>query len=218
MDIPAEIRKSSDRLLDIVPPRNGNGGNGWRGMPHSRSNYSLPIHPARFGLWLFIAASIMLFAAFTSAYIVRAAAGDWMRISVPAVMWLGTAALIMSSISIHAALVSIRKNNFTAFMRGMVLSVLFGGLFVGGQFAGWSVLRETGIYVGTNASSSFFFMLTAAHAVHLAGGMAALLYVTVKGIRRKFNADDHLGVELCATYWHFLDALWVYLLLFMNIV
>ncbi len=212
--------KSKKSTASVIPPGygNGNGRSGWGGgMPHSRSNYSLPIHPAKFGLWLFIAASMMLFAAFTSAYIVRSSGGDWVGFGIPAVMWFGTAALVLSSVTIHFALKSVRAGKTDTFKKALLLSVLLGAIFIAGQFIGWSHLRESGLYLDTNASSAFFYMITVTHIVHLIGGIIALTFVTVKGLLGSYDNQNHLGVELCSTYWHFLGALWVYLILFLNI-
>jgi cytochrome c oxidase subunit III len=205
--------------VPYIPPGNGsgNGGGGWGGgISHSRSNYSIPIQPAKFGLWLFIAASMMLFAAFTSAYIVRSGASDWLRFGIPTVMWIGTIALIFSSISIHAALKSIKAGNIPSFKTSIVLTLFLAVVFVGGQVLGWQSLRQTGLYLDTNASSAFFYMITVTHLVHVIGGMAALLFVTTKGLLGRYSRNNRLGVELCVTYWHFLGALWVYLALFIT--
>lgn len=219
----ATVVKEKNRKthIPVIPPvhGNGNGSKGWGGgMSHSRSNYSLPIHPAKLGLWLFIAASMMLFAAFTSAYIVRSSAGDWVRVGVPTVMWFGTAALILSSVSIHSALRSVKAGQYTSFRNFLLTTVVLGCIFVAGQVIGWNQMRAAGVFLDTNASSSFFYVLTVTHIVHVIGGGAALAFVTFKALRRKYSADNYLGVELCATYWHFLDALWVYLFLFLLIV
>lgn len=215
------VREKEKKIsVPYIPPDNGggNGRGGWGGgMPHSRSNYSIPIHPAKFGLWLFIAASIMLFAAFTSAYIVRSGAGDWIRFSIPTVMWFGTGALILSSVSIHFALNSIKNGRIDLFKKAMLFTVLLGGVFITGQFLGWGQLRAQGLYLDTNASSAFFYMLTVTHIVHLIGGIIALSFVTTKGLMEKYNERNYLGVGLCATYWHFLDVLWMYLFVFIII-
>jgi len=204
--------------VTVLPPRsgNGNGSGGWGGgMPHGYSNYSMPIHPAKFGLWLFIAASIMLFAAFTSAYIVRSTSGEWLQFSIPTVMWFGTAALLISSGTIQLALNSIKSGKTHLFRNSLLVTVLFSGLFIAGQFAGWSHLRESGLYVDASASSAFFYILTVTHFIHITGGIIALGFVTVKGLQGRYSQNNYLGVELCTTYWHFLDALWIYLFVFL---
>jgi cytochrome c oxidase subunit III len=211
--------KEKEPAVPYIPPGNGsgNGGGGWGGgIPHNRSNYSIPIHPAKFGLWLFIAASMMLFAAFTSAYIVRSGAGDWLRFGIPTVMQIGTVALIFSSLTIHIALRSIKAGSISSFKTSIVLTLLLAVVFVSGQVLGWQSLRLSGLYLDTNASSAFFYMITVTHLVHVIGGMAALLFVTTKGLLGRYTQNNRLGVELCATYWHFLGALWVYLALFIT--
>ncbi len=213
--------KEQNTTSQVIPPGsgNGNGRSGWGGgMSHSRSHYSLPIQPAKFGLWLFIAAIMMLFAAFTSAYLVRSGGGDWIRFSIPSVMWYGIAALILSSVSIQSALKSIRTGKTDVFRKLLLLGVLLGAVFIAGQFIGWNQLRTSGLYLDTNASSAFFYMITVTHFVHLMGGIIALVFVTGKALLGRYNSQNYLGVELCSTYWHFLGALWVYLIIFLTIV
>ncbi len=221
MNMETIVKEKGKRTsVPILPPISGDGRGkgGWGGgMPPGRSHYSLPIHPAKFGLWLFIAASVMLFAAFTSAYIVRSSAGDWLQFGMPSVMWYGTGALILSSVAVHFALKSIKAGKIDLFKKAMLLTVALGGVFIAGQFLGWAQLRASGLYLDTNASSAFFYMLTVTHIVHLIGGIIALSLVTTKGLLGRYNENNCLGVELCATYWHFLDVLWVYLFIFIII-
>ncbi len=213
--------KDTKTRIPGMPPGHGNGDGlgGWGGgMPHGNSNYSLPIHPAKLGLWLFIAASMMLFAAFTSAYIVRSGAGDWIRFGLPTVMWIGTGALILSSVTIQYALRAVKTGKEDVFRKALLLTGLLAAGFIAGQFTGWNSLRASGVYLETNASSSFFYMITVTHFVHLIGGAIALIFVTIKAMRGRYNKNNFLGLELCATYWHFLDALWVYLFVFLLVV
>jgi len=156
---------------------------------------------ARLGMWLTIAAVGMLFTAFTSSYIVRQGLDpDWKAIPMPAVLLPNTLVLLASSISLEKARRTIGKT-------WLWLTLILGALFVAGQFVAWSQLRASGVYFVSNAHSSFFYLLTAAHGVHLAGGLLALGGAAVMGsdIRARW-----LGVA--AIYWHFMGGLWLYLL------
>jgi cytochrome c oxidase subunit 3 len=192
------------------------GGGGER--PGDGSEYALPIRPAKFGLWLFIASIVMLFAAFTSAYIVRQSGEDWRHIELPFILWINTGILIMSSITMQWAYVAIKRDMDGIFKVALLITFLLGVLFAVGQFIAWRELSNAGIYLRTNPSSSFFYILTGAHIVHLSGGIIFLLYVLLRALRGYYSSRNRLGVELCATYWHFLDGLWVYLFIFLLVL
>ncbi len=194
---------------------NNGGGGGAGGRLYS---YGLPINSAKFGLWLFISAIIMLFSAFTSAYIVRHSAGDWLRFKLPEIFWVNTLILVLSSVAIQLSYFQLKKDNLASFKALFLLSTLLGISFLIGQFIGWGQLKEMGIYVSTNPSSSFFYLLTIVHAVHLVGGIFALIYVLIRALFGHYSSGNRLGVELCITYWHFLDVLWVYLFVFINVM
>lgn len=192
----------------------GNGGGGAGGHAFS---YALPINPAKFGLWLFIAAVIMLFSALTSAYIVRHSTGNWLNFKMPRIFWVNTLILIISSLTIQLSYFKLRKDDILRFKILFLVSTLLGIFFLVGQVIGWRQLNDMGIYVNTNPSSSFFYLLTGVHAVHLAGGIISLLYVLIKALLGRYNSRNKLGVELCVTYWHFLDILWLYLFVFIKV-
>lgn len=193
----------------------GNGGGGMGG--HSSSYYALPINPAKFGLWLFIAAVIMLFSALTSAYIVRHSAGNWLRFEVPRIFWVNTFILILSSLTLQLSYFKLKKDKISDFKTLFLISTLLGISFLIGQIIGWGQLIKMGIYVSTNPSSSFFYLLTGMHALHLAGGIISLVYVLIKSLLGHYTSRNRLGVELCITYWHFLGLLWLYLFVFINV-
>ena len=159
----------------------------------------------------------MFFSALTSAYIVRHSVGNWLRFELPGIFWFNTLVLILSSLTIQLSYFQLKKDNSASFKFLFLLSTLFGISFLIGQLVGWGQLREMGIYVSTNPSSSFFYLLTLAHAVHLVGGIIALIYVLIKALLGYYSSKNRLGVELCVTYWHFLDVLWLYLFVFINV-
>ncbi len=161
-----------------------------------------------------------MFAGFTSAYIVRSGAQDWRPIAMPAVLWFNSAVLILSSLTMHLSLVSIRGKwgQDGKLMLWLSITVLLGMVFLGGQLAAWGQLAQQGVYLRSNPASSFFYLLTAMHGVHLIGGLVFLLYVIARATRHRYTPKQHLSVELCATYWHFLDGLWLYLFVFLFVV
>jgi cytochrome c oxidase subunit III len=202
--------------------RASNSGNGgWRNLVPSEGDlravkeYSPP--PASTGIWVVLASISMTFLAFTSALVVRqGAANDWRHLTLPGILYLNTALLIASSVTLELA-----RRQVAAFMGGLrgevtkptlwlYVTLFLGLLFVAGQYVAWLQLRSQGLYLATNPNSSFFYVLTAMHALHITGGLGGLvrvIYRLNKSVLRKSTLDA------TSTYWHFMDGLWVYLLL-----
>jgi cytochrome c oxidase subunit III len=172
-------------------------------------------------LYLAMGSMVMLFAAFTSAYWVRHEKGDWMHFDVPQIFYISTAIILISSVSMNWVLASAKKNDFKNIRLAALLTLLLGLAFVACQVMGWGVLYSQKIvFAGkySNASGSFFYVLTLMHLLHLFGGLIALSVVWIKSIQAKYNSENLLGIRLCAIFWHFLDLLWIYLFLFLLFV
>jgi cytochrome c oxidase subunit 3 len=165
------------------------------------------------GLLVLLAASVMLFAAFTSAFFVRRGmSNDWVNTPVPSILWLNTGVLVASSITIELARRALRSGRRTAFNRFWTGATLLGVVFLCGQYAAWRQLNDAGIYLATNPSSSFFFLLTCVHAVHLLGGISALGYIDVQALMLRLGPGKRTAVDVSAYFWHFLDGVWIYLM------
>ncbi len=166
-------------------------------------------------IWVIISAVTMTFAAFTSALVVRQGAGmDWQRIALPNILFLNTLILLASSITLeasrrHFAPAGLRFNESNRFEPWLYATVFLGVLFVAGQYVAWLQLRAEGIYLASNPSSSFFYVLTATHALHVMGGLSGLIYVMAKA--RKLTLRQST-LDIASRYWHFMDVLWIYLL------
>lgn len=206
--------------LERRPPT-GAGDGGLRGMvpaggsPRTAQKYAPP--PASTGIWVILAAIGMTFAALTSALVVRkGGATDWRHFTLPSILYLNTVILLASSVTLEFA-----RKRVAAFMaagragrvspaRWLYATLGLGLAFVAGQFIAWRQLNAQGLYLATNPSSSFFYVFTAAHALHLIGGLGGIVRVIAK-----FNNASLRRSTLDATsrYWHFMDVLWVYLLL-----
>jgi cytochrome c oxidase subunit 3 len=111
----------------------------------------------------------------------------------------------------------LKRDKILEFKLLFLISALLGIIFLIGQVIGWGQLRNSGVYVSTNPSSSFFYLLTWLHGLHLFGGVISMIYVLIKALKGFYNSRNRLGVELCATYWHFLDFLWIYLFIFIKL-
>ena len=166
-------------------------------------------------LWVGMGSMVMLFAGLTSAYIVRRMEGNWQAFELPPAFYISTAIIILSSVTLNMALSYARNNNLTRLNQFLLLTLLLGFAFIVSQFMGYSKLVEQGTYLVGNPSGSFLFVLTGLHIAHLVGGIIALIVVNIKTRMKKYNSQNTLGIELSASYWHFLDILWIYLFLFL---
>ncbi|MBR0669666.1 cytochrome c oxidase subunit 3 [Neoroseomonas soli] len=170
------------------------------------------IPPARLGLWVFIAVVGALLTLFISAYLMRMhMSDDWRSLPTPPVLWFNTALLAFSSIGLHRAQMAAR----IGWREGIAVGLAAGGLsalaFLAGQYLAWRQVMEEGFGVATNPSSSFFYLITAVHGLHLVGGVVALGKTAYRTARGAPLAQLRLATELCATYWHFLLVAWIVL-------
>jgi cytochrome c oxidase subunit 3 len=177
-------------------------------------DYSPP--PASTGIWVVLASITMTFAALTSALIVRqGSALDWHHLVLPRILYLNTIVLLASSIALEMARRQVGafmtgRRNQVAPSRALYVTLFLGLLFVAGQYVAWLQLRAQGLFLATNPNSSFFYVLTALHAVHVSGGLGGLVRV-ISRLHRSVLRKSTL--DATSHYWHFMGALWVYLLL-----
>ena len=171
----------------------------------------------RIGMWVGLASILMLFVALTSAYIVRGipalggGQSDWVPLSMPRVLWLTTAVLLLSSVSIELARRALKHGEYERFKRWISVTTICGVAFLVGQVMAWQQLVSQGVYINSHPHSSFFYLLTSLHGVHLLGGVIALGYVTVAALRMRISFKRRAAVDVTAIYWHFMDGLWIYL-------
>ncbi len=176
---------------------------------------TLSMHPKRMIMWLMIASIIMIFASLTSAYIVRQADGNWLEFDLPRIFWINTGIILLSSITMHWAYLSAKKNKQTSLKIAITITSILGIAFLKGQLMAWNHLEAQDVFFEGNPSGSFLYIFTGVHAFHLITGIIFLLIVLILAFRNSVNSKNMLWVGICATYWHFLDALWVYLFLFL---
>ena len=183
------------------------------------------VHPQKFALWIAMASMSMFFAALTSALLVKK--GDyrsWENFKLPGVFFFSTLAVIGVSVCIHSALISYRKSKFAQFRWLMFFSFLLGCLFLALQLQGWHVLQQGGMTLTENLSGSFIYLLTSVHGVHIIVGLGLMLVFLINAIRNRkdpiyelrdiINPKRQLNLELLVSYWHYVDAVWVYLYVF----
>ena len=172
----------------------------------------------RLGTWVTMAAIAMLFTSLSSAYIVRAAsANDWFPLAMPRVLLLSTALIAISSGTLEIARRRLKSSSSRSYVQFLALTVVLGLGFLASQLIAWRQLARQGVYLASNPHSSFFYLLTAAHGVHLVGGLLALFYLLLRAgrlVTQPAALEKRQAVTDAVTmYWHFMDALWIYLFL-----
>ena len=169
------------------------------------------------GITLALGGILMFFLALASSYIVRrGVTTDWQAFPLPRVLYANTAILLASSITIEMAKRALARGESAAFRNLWALTSGLGLIFVAGQLLAWRELRTEGVFLATNPSSSFFYVLTALHGLHLLGGIIALAYVGLRSWRGS-KIGQKTGAGVAAIYWHFMDGLWVFLLLLLTL-
>jgi cytochrome c oxidase subunit III len=233
-----EERRSSRGNDGILPPIGG-GGDDRPGAP--LPDHATRLRRARLGLLVALTPVLMLFVSFTSAYVVRQGlptldprtnqlVRDWIPVKLPALLMINTGVLLLSSVGMELARRQIKHQTalapsgaFAADSRGkeakipwLAMTVVLGLLFLGGQWMAWRQLAANGFYVSTTPSSSFVYLLTGTHAVHLMGGVLALLIAGAASFLRRSLATRKIVVDVTAWYWHFMAGLWVYIFCLMK--
>ena len=183
------------------------GGSGGSGGPGDARGASF------IGLYVLLAASVMVFVAFSGAFVFRRGlSGDWASMPKPPILFLNTAILLASSLALEVARRALKAGLRSKFNAWWSVGAVLGVVFLFGQALAWQRLKDLGIYMATSPSSSFFYILTASHAFHLVGGVAALIYVAVESLRVSQGPARRTVIDISAIFWHFLDGLWVYLM------
>jgi len=173
------------------------------------------MHPKKFALWLFMVTVVMIFAALTSAYIVRQAEGNWLEYDLPQVFWFTSGIVVLSSLFLHWAYISAKKDNLSQLRIGMSMAVLLGIVFLVGQWYSWVALVDRQVFFVGNPSGSFLYVFTVLHAVHLISGVIFLIIVLISSFRYKVHSQAMNTLEMATSYWHFLGGLWIYLFMFL---
>lgn len=168
------------------------------------------------GMLVALASVVMLFTGLSSAYIVRAAsAPDWLALPLPRLLWVSSGVLLFSSATLERARRSLKQDDNHNYRRWLATTSILGTTFLVSQLLVWRQLVRQGVYIATHPHSSFFYLLTALHGLHLAGGLLALTYLLVRHRREAANkrakAKRVATTDAVTIYWHFMDALWIYL-------
>ena len=168
-------------------------------------------------LWISMISMTMMFAGLTSAYIVSKKREDWVSFELPTAFYISTILIVLSSVTFFFAKKFIKQDQRSRTVLFLSMTLALGLGFVFFQLQGFQQLIDSGLYFTgkeSNVSSSFLYVITLAHMLHIFAGIIVLIYVLTKSIKGKYSQNDHLGLDLGAIFWHFVDALWIYLFLF----
>jgi len=166
----------------------------------------------KLGLWMFLATVTMLFAAFTSAYVVRRSGSDWRHVALPSILWINSAVLGTSSGAVEFAYARGARGRWRTSAVAMSIAFALGVVFLAGQMVAWRQMVAAGVYLPTTPHSAFFFMMTGAHAVHIVAALVVLAWGTVVTVRAAGQRRGWAArMSLCRTFWHYLGVVWVFL-------
>ena len=185
-------------------------------ISETESGSSLAMNPKKFVVWLFIVSIVMIFASLTSAYIVRQAEGNWKVFEIPSMFLYSTIVLLASSAALHLGYLNAKKDEFKNVKIAVASSLFLGVLFLFMQLEGWKQLIQNNVYFSfSNPSESFLYVLTGLHAFHLLSGLIFIIVLLISSLKLEVHAKSLALYEMCATFWHFLDGLWLYLYVFL---
>lgn len=177
----------------------------------------LSMNPKKFIVWLFIVSIVMMFAGWTSAYVVAQSSGAGQAAGLPSIFAISTGLLLLSSLSMHVAYRAAKKDQLNQLRLFAFITLGLGISFLVAQLVGFGKLVEQDVYfVGVSAIDSFTYVLPFMHGLHIIAGLIFLMIVVWKAYRFKVHSRNMASMEMCTTFWHFLDGLWLYLFLFLQ--
>ncbi|HEY0730842.1 MAG TPA: cytochrome c oxidase subunit 3 [Chitinophagaceae bacterium] len=172
------------------------------------------IHPHKFTLWVAIASIVMMFAGLTSAYIVKSNLANWEEVRTPNAFWFSTIAILLSSATIQLAIRAFKQRAMQQYRLLLGLTLILGIVFVLLQWIGFSWMWDHGVTFKGAGAGQFLYIIAGLHVVHVLGGIIALIVLFLQAFFGKTKSYNVVPVEVMATYWHFVDLLWIYLLIF----
>jgi cytochrome c oxidase subunit III len=176
------------------------------------------IHPHKFTMWVAIGSIVMMFAGLTSAFIVKSNQSSWVPVAIPNVFWISTAAIIASSLTIQMALRSFKQREMNGYRLMIAVTLLLGVAFVVLQWMGFQDLWAQRITFKGSGAGQFLYVIFGLHAIHVIGGIIALIVMFIKAFVGNTKLYSSVPVEVAAIYWHFVDILWIYLLVFFIVI
>lgn len=172
-------------------------------------------HPLKFLMWIAITGIVMVFAGFSSAFIVKRSQANWISYNIPLAFYYSTAIIVISSVAIIMAKKTFEDRQMNRYSNWLAVTTIMGFVFLGLQYLGFKEMWEQGVTVNRNVSFSFLYVIVGMHALHIVGGLVALIVMYIQSKNRKRRIYSSVYISNMATYWHFVDILWIYLLIFL---
>ena len=176
------------------------------------------MHPHKFTLWVAIGSIVMMFAGLTSAFIVKSNQTNWKTVTLPKAFWISTAVIILSSITLQMALRSFKQREMSKYRSLIGVTLILGAAFVILQWIGFQDLWAQNITFKGAGAGQFLYVIFGLHALHVIGGIITLIVMCIKAFVGKVKLYSSVPVEVMAIYWHFVDILWIYLLIFFIVI
>ena len=183
-------------------------------VPNTVSEQNKRIHPHKFTLWVGIGSIVMMFAGLTSAYIVKRDQPGWTTFDFPRTFWFSTVVILVSSLTIQLALKSFRERQMKRYRTFITVTAILGILFVILQWIGFNQVWDSGVTFHGSGAGQFLYVIAGLHAIHVLGGVIALIVMFIKAFSTRIRSYNTIPVEIVNTYWHFVDILWIYLFVF----
>jgi cytochrome c oxidase subunit 3 len=188
-------------------------------MTSAIDNKPQAIHPHKFTLWVAMGSIVMMFAGLTSAYIVKKNQSNWLEFNLPIIFWYSTGIILLSSLTIQLAAKSFKAREMGRYRTLITLTAFLGLVFLAMQVGGFMDLESRDIALTgskSNSAASFLLVITGLHMLHVLGGVIAILIIFARAYASRVKNYSSLPIEMAATYWHFVDVLWIYLFIFYN--
>ena len=179
------------------------------------------IHPHKFTLWVAIGSIVMMFAGLTSAYIVKRSQANWALVEMPMIFWFSTGEILLSSLTIYMAQKAFGNREMRKYRQLLGITAALGVVFLILQIIGFASYEQQDIRLtgaGSNASYSFLLAIASLHGVHVLGGVIALVVIYLRALSTKSRNYSAVPIDVAATYWHFVDLLWIYLFIFFSLM
>ena len=176
------------------------------------------IHPHKFTLWVALGSIIMMFAGLTSAYVVKREQPGWSTFSIPQAFYYSTAVILLSSLTVQMALKAFKDREMIRYRNLLTATAVGGIVFVLLQWKGFREIWSTGITLHGSGGGQFLYIIAGLHAVHVLGGIVALLVMVARAFMPRIRSYNSVPIELMGTYWHFVDLLWIYLFVFFGVI
>ena len=192
--------------------------NQYKNVPSGKEGQRNKIHPYKFTLWVAIGSIIMMFAGFTSAYIVKREQPGWIGFSMPMIFWYSTGVMLLSSVVMQLSIAAFKNRDMGKYRNLISITTGLGFLFIILQVIGYVQLNRMGVKVEGSGGGVFFIIIFGIHALHVLGGVITLLVLFFKSLSSRIRSYNTVPVEVAATYWHFVDLLWLYLFIFFMVI